>query len=94
MQLGMKHDICCLSHALAIATAVAVVTLRTALDKPSQTHSEDSVAREYDAWTADDVLEHHWGECAHLGYYNDDNMKKGRLKKDFIEAKHGFQMKR
>lgn len=77
-------------YALAVATAVAVVTLRAILDKPSRTYSEDSVAREYDAWTADGILEYYWGEHIHLGYYNDDEMKKGYLKKDFIEAKYDF----
>jgi len=77
-------------YALAVATIAAVVTLRAILDKPSRTYSKDSVAREYDAWTSDGILEYYWGEHIHLGYYNDEEMKKGYLKKDFIEAKYDF----
>jgi MPBQ/MSBQ methyltransferase len=71
----------------AIATTAAVKFI---LDRPSRTYSADSVAREYDAWTADGILEYYWGEHIHLGYYTDDEMKLGYKKKDFIQAKYDF----
>jgi 2-polyprenyl-3-methyl-5-hydroxy-6-metoxy-1,4-benzoquinol methylase len=36
------------------------------------------------------VLEHYWGEHIHLGYYSDEERKKGYKKKDFKKAKHDF----
>ena len=50
----------------------------------------NSVGREYDAWTEEGILEYYWGEHIHLGYYNDEEMKKGYLKKNFIQAKYDF----
>jgi len=48
------------------------------------------VAREYDAWTQDGILEYYWGEHIHLGYYNEEEMEAGYKKKDFIQAKYDF----
>mmetsp|Transcript_1026 Transcript_1026/g.2408 ORF Transcript_1026/g.2408 Transcript_1026/m.2408 type:complete len:400 (+) Transcript_1026:99-1298(+) len=78
-----------------VATAVttgAILTTATIkyLDKPSRTYSEGSVAREYDAWTQDGILEYYWGEHIHLGYYNEEEMEAGYKKKDFIQAKYDF----
>ena len=45
------------------------------------TESANSVATEYDAWTADGVLEYYWGHHIHLGYYNEEvsgRRKEGR----------------
>lgn len=36
------------------------------------------------------VLEHYWGEHIHLGYYSEEERKKGYLKKDFKTAKYDF----
>lgn len=46
-----------------------------------------------DAWTQDGILEYYWGEHIHLGYYSDDDLKKGFRswrKKDFKQAKFDF----
>lgn len=51
--------------ALAVGLAVARV-----LDTPSRRYNRErnTVAKEYDAWTQDGVLEHYWGEHIHLGW--------------------------
>lgn len=79
------------SAAVVIAAAAATtVGIKSILDKPSRTYSEDSVAREYDSWTQDGILEYYWGEHIHLGYYNKEEMEAGYKKKDFIQAKFDF----
>jgi len=63
------------------------------LNTPSRVYSksDNSVGREYDAWTSEGILEYYWGEHIHLGYYADKE-RKGPLYggKDFIEAKYDF----
>lgn len=77
--------------AAAVGAAVAgTVIVKGMLDKPSRTYDEGSVAREYDAWADDGILEYYWGEHIHLGYYNKEEMAVGYKKKDFIEAKYDF----
>lgn len=100
LSMGIKTSV--LSQAVTkataspVATAVAVSAIATTaavkiiLDRPSRTYSSDSVAREYDAWTADGILEYYWGEHIHLGYYNTAEMEAGYKKKDFIQAKYDF----
>jgi len=56
----------------------------------SYNKEENSVGREYDAWTRERILEHYWGEHIHLGYYTEEEQKGGYLKKDFIGAKYDF----
>lgn len=73
----------------AVGTA-AVVAGKVILDRPSRTYEEGSVAREYDAWTQDGILEYYWGEHIHLGYYTKEEMEAGYKKKNFIEAKYDF----
>jgi MPBQ/MSBQ methyltransferase len=78
--------------AAAIATAAVAGTLgvKFVLDKPSRTYGSDTVAREYDAWADDGILEYYWGEHIHLGYYSPEEMQAGYKKKDFIQAKYDF----
>jgi MPBQ/MSBQ methyltransferase len=71
-----------------VAAGVGVVKL--VLDRPSRTYGNDTVAREYDAWADDGILEYYWGEHIHLGYYSPEEMAKGYRKKDFIQAKYDF----
>ena len=76
-----------------VAAATALVTtalVKLILDQPSRAYDNDSVAREYDAWADDGILEYYWGEHIHLGYYNDEERAAGYLKKDFIQAKYDF----
>jgi MPBQ/MSBQ methyltransferase len=76
--------------AAAAAAATAMMTMKFFLDRPSRTYQEGSVAREYDAWTSDGILEYYWGEHIHLGYYNDKEREEGYRKKNFIQAKYDF----
>eukprot|EP00562_Extubocellulus_spinifer_P030279 CAMPEP_0178707070 /NCGR_PEP_ID=MMETSP0699-20121125/15792_1 /TAXON_ID=265572 /ORGANISM="Extubocellulus spinifer, Strain CCMP396" /LENGTH=394 /DNA_ID=CAMNT_0020355009 /DNA_START=177 /DNA_END=1361 /DNA_ORIENTATION=- len=80
-------------EALAVGAAAAVagtVGVKLILDRPSRKYEDGSVAREYDAWTQDGILEYYWGEHIHLGYYTKEEMEAGYKKKDFIEAKYDF----
>jgi MPBQ/MSBQ methyltransferase len=47
--------------------------------------SSDSVARSYDEWTQDGLLEFYWGDHIHLGHYGSPAQSK-----DFREAKVDF----
>ena len=77
--------------AAALATTVAVAGgVKYVLDRPSRAYEEGSVAREYDAWTKDGILEYYWGEHIHLGYYSKEEMEAGYKKKNFIKAKYDF----
>lgn len=76
---------------IAAGAAVAgTMFVKGYLDKPSRAYDEGSVAREYDAWADDGILEYYWGEHIHLGYYNKEEMEKGYKKKDFVQAKYDF----
>ena len=79
-----------ITAAVATTAVVGTAAIKFVLDKPSRAYSEDSVAREYDAWTQDGILEYYWGEHIHLGYYNEEEMEAGYKKKDFIQAKYDF----
>jgi MPBQ/MSBQ methyltransferase len=76
--------------AAAVAAVAGTAAVKLVLDRPSRTYSADSVAREYDAWTSDGILEYYWGEHIHLGYYDESEMSAGYKKKDFIQAKYDF----
>lgn len=76
--------------AVAGAAVLGTVGVKYVLDRPSRKYEDGSVAREYDAWTQDGILEYYWGEHIHLGYYNEEEMKKGYKKKNFIQAKYDF----
>ena len=66
--------------------------IRKLLWTPTRTYDqkENTVGREYDAWTTEGILEYYWGEHIHLGYYSKEEMEKGYLKKNFIQAKYDF----
>lgn len=76
--------------AVVAAAAVGTIGVKAILDRPSRAYEEGSVAREYDAWTQDGILEYYWGEHIHLGYYSKEEMEAGYKKKDFIQAKYDF----
>lgn len=76
--------------AAAAAAVVGTIGVKAVLDRPSRTYQEGSVAKEYDAWTQDGILEYYWGEHIHLGYYNEEEMAAGYKKKNFIQAKYDF----
>ena len=76
--------------AVVAGAAIGAIGVKTILDRPSRKYQDGSVAREYDAWTQDGILEYYWGEHIHLGYYNQEEMEAGYKKKDFIQAKYDF----
>jgi len=76
--------------AVTAAAVVLVTILLKFLDKPSRTYGSDTVAKEYDAWADDGVLEYYWGEHIHLGYYTGKELRDGYKKKNFIQAKYDF----
>jgi len=76
--------------AVVAGAAIGAIGVKTILDRPSRKYEDGSVAREYDAWTQDGILEYYWGEHIHLGYYNEEEMEAGYKKKDFIQAKYDF----
>lgn len=75
---------------IAGAAVIGTLGIKTVLDRPSRKYEEGSVAREYDAWTRDGILEYYWGEHIHLGYYSKEEMENGYKKKNFIQAKYDF----
>lgn len=79
---------------IAAALTSLMFWIRNILWTPSRTYESkenvNSVAREYDAWTNDGILEEYWGEHIHLGYYNEEERKLGYKKKDFLVAKYDF----
>jgi len=81
----------------AVCVAVLAVAIKLVLDKPSRAYEDGStVAREYDAWTDEGVLEHYWGEHIHLGHYSAEERSRGagtllgNFVKDFKQAKFDF----
>lgn len=73
-----------------VGTTAAMVAIKLLLDRPSRTYEDGSVAREYDAWTSDGILEYYWGEHIHLGYYTLEERLRGYRTKNFIQAKYDF----
>lgn len=76
--------------AIAATAVLGTAGVKFVLDRPSRKYESGSVAREYDSWTQDGILEYYWGEHIHLGYYNDQEMAAGYKKKNFIQAKYDF----
>ena len=78
--------------AAVVGTAALATTgvVKFVLDKPSRTYGSDTVAREYDAWADDGILEYYWGEHIHLGYYSPEEMKKGYKKKKLMQFYNCF----
>ncbi|PNW73237.1 hypothetical protein CHLRE_14g624350v5 [Chlamydomonas reinhardtii] len=68
---------------------LSLFALKRILDTPSRKY-DNNVGQEYDAWTEEGVLEYYWGEHIHLGYYSDEELARGYLKKDFKQAKFDF----
>lgn len=78
-----------------VATILAALAgwLFRRLNNPSRVYNreQNTVGREYDAWTSEGILEYYWGEHIHLGWYAEKE-RKGPFYggKDFIEAKYDF----
>jgi len=81
-----------------LALAFMALKVKEVLDTPSRTYvrGANTVGAEYDAWTEEEILEYYWGEHIHLGYYSEEDLKRGagtllgHKVKDFIEAKEDF----
>jgi MPBQ/MSBQ methyltransferase len=65
--------------------ALLVVGLALYLATPRRYRSAGTVARSYDRWTEDGILEFYWGEHIHLGHYGSPPRRK-----DFLRAKEDF----
>lgn len=79
-----------LTYLAAVAgVALCFFALKKVFDTPSRAYKEN-VGDEYDSWTDDGVLEYYWGEHIHLGYYTEEERRKGYKKKDFKQAKLDF----
>ena len=78
--------------AIVFVLCAFIFKIKDLLWKPSRTYDKDenTVGREYDAWTSEGILEAYWGEHIHLGYYSDEERIRGYKKKDFIQAKYDF----
>ncbi|HUW42055.1 MAG TPA: methyltransferase domain-containing protein [Rectinemataceae bacterium] len=71
--------------ALGFLATLALLGLALYLLKPRRFRSTVSVARSYDEWTEDGILEFYWGEHIHLGHYGSPPRRK-----DFRGAKEDF----
>jgi MPBQ/MSBQ methyltransferase len=83
--------------AAGLSLAFAFCKLKKNLDTPGRPWmDETTVGKEYDAWTDEKILEYYWGEHIHLGYYKDEDLRRGAgtlrgsRVKDFVEAKLDF----
>ena len=70
------------AHGIPVLPAAGAAVLKL-LDTPQRRYNREknTVAKEYDAWTEDGVLEHYWGEHIHLGWYSPQEMRDGYKKK-------------
>ena len=66
-KIAVKAGVAAASAALA-GTGI----VKFYLDRPSRTYGDGTVAKEYDEWTEEGILEYYWGEHIHLGYYNEE----------------------
>lgn len=73
----------------AAAGALAFLAIKKVYDTPSRSY-DGNVGDEYDAWTEEGILEYYWGEHIHLGYYTEEELKKGWWTADFKAAKLRF----
>lgn len=70
---------------LLLLVGLPVVGMALYLLTARRYESADSVAKSYDEWTQDGILEFYWGEHIHLGHYGSPPRNK-----DFRQAKYDF----
>lgn len=70
---------------LEISLGLLLLGVVTYLITTRPFESTDSVARSYDEWTQDGILEFYWGDHIHLGHYGSPTQRK-----DFRVAKADF----
>lgn len=66
--------------AVVLGVAALALAIKRVFDTPSRTYNAN-VGQEYDRWTEEGILEYYWGEHIHLGYYTEEEQKRGYLKK-------------
>ncbi len=70
---------------LGLVLLLLAVGLMAYLLTARKYQSSASVAKSYDEWTQDGILEFYWGEHIHLGYYGSPPRRK-----NFLQSKHDF----
>ena len=70
---------------LGLLVGLPLVAIAIYLITPRQYESADSVAKSYDDWTNDGILEFYWGEHIHLGHYGSPPHRT-----NFLQAKADF----
>lgn len=70
---------------LGLLVGLPLVAIAIYLITPRQYESADSVAKSYDDWTNDGILEFYWGEHIHLGHYGSPPRRT-----NFLQAKADF----
>jgi MPBQ/MSBQ methyltransferase len=76
--MGLYYPLGFLLVLLAIGIILYLIT-------PRRYQSSNTVAKSYDEWTQDGILEFYWGKHIHLGHYGSPPRKK-----DFLTAKSDF----
>lgn len=76
--MGLYYPLGFLLVLLAIGIILYLIT-------PRRYQSSNTVAKSYDEWTQDGILEFYWGKHIHLGHYGSPPQKK-----DFLTAKSDF----
>ncbi|WP_044107534.1 methyltransferase domain-containing protein [cyanobacterium endosymbiont of Epithemia turgida] len=76
--MGLYYPLGFLLVLLAIGMILYLIT-------PRRYQSSNTVAKSYDEWTQDGILEFYWGKHIHLGHYGSPPRKK-----DFLTAKSDF----
>ena len=79
------NEVMSLFFALGLLLIVLVGGIVLYLSTARRYQSSDSVAKAYDEWTEDGILEFYWGEHIHLGHYGSPPRRK-----DFRAAKSDF----
>lgn len=72
-------------YILGALLLVLLIGIIIYLATPRRFESTETVAKSYDQWTEDGILEFYWGEHIHLGHYGNPPRRK-----DFIKAKEDF----
>jgi MPBQ/MSBQ methyltransferase len=70
---------------ICILAALVVIGIVLYLATARRYQSSGTVARSYDQWTNDGILEFYWGQHIHLGYYGSPPVRR-----DFLAAKEDF----
>ncbi len=86
---GNKEALTMLCVVLLAQMVRGIMKVRKQMDVGARPYvgENGTVAKAYDAWTNEKILENMWGEHIHLGYYSTEERQRGAYKKDFVQAK-------